>query len=53
MNPSSIVYSFLEKISTKWNAHPLASLSKQDIFITNINANCNTKRFISFLPLDK
>ena len=40
-NPSFMVYSFLEKISTKWNAHILASSSKQDMFITNFNANYN------------
>ena len=51
-NPSFIVYSFLEKISTKWNAHPLASSSKQDMFITNFNANCSTNFLISFLSLD-
>ena len=33
MNPSFIVYLFLEKFSPKWNAHPVASSSKQDMFI--------------------
>ena len=38
MNSNFIVYSFLERISTKknictkWNSHPLASSSNQDIF---------------------
>ena len=45
--------SFLENFSTKRNAHPLASLSKQDMFIKNFNANCNTNFFISFLSFDK
>ena len=40
MNSSFIVYSCLERISTKWNANSLASLSKQ-IFIINFNASCN------------
>ena len=35
MNPSFMVYSFLEKFSTKWNVHPIASLSNQDMFIKN------------------
>ena len=43
-----IIYSFLERISTKWNAHPIASSSKQDIFIINFNAKCNANFFISF-----
>ena len=34
MNSSFNVSSFLESISTKQNAHPVASLSKQDKFIT-------------------
>ena len=33
MNSSFIVYSFLERISTKWNAHAIASSSKQDIYL--------------------
>ena len=53
MNPVLIVYSFLKIISTKWDAHPLASSSKQDMFIKNFNANCNTNYFISFLSFDK
>ena len=48
-----IVYSLLERISTKWNAHPIASSSKQDIFIINFNANCNVNFFLSFLSFDK
>ena len=44
-----IVYSLLERISTIWNAHPIASSSKQDIFIINFNANCNLNIFLSFL----
>ena len=35
MNSSFIVYPFLERISMKWNAHPIASSSKQDMFIAN------------------
>ena len=38
MNPSFVAYLFWEKTSTKQNAHLLASLSKQDMFITNFNA---------------
>ena len=53
MNLSVIVYSFLEKIFTKCDAHPLASSSKQDTFIKNFNANCNENIFISFLSFDK
>ena len=30
-----------EMFSTKSNAHPLDSLSKQDMFIANFNINCN------------
>ena len=52
MNPSFMAYSFLQKISTKWNAHPLASSSKQAMFITNFNTNC-ANFFIFFLSLDK
>ena len=52
MNPILIVYSFLKIISTKWDAHPLASSSKQDMFIKNFNANCNTNIFIFFLSFD-
>ena len=44
-----IIYSFLERISTKWNAHPITSSSKQDISIINFNANCNVNFFLSFL----
>ena len=51
MNPGFIVYSFLEEISTKWHAHPLASSSNQDMFLKNFNANCNTNFFISFFLL--
>ena len=43
-----IVYSLLERISTNWNAHPIASSSKQDIFIINFNANCNVNFFYPF-----
>ena len=53
MNPSFIVYSFLEKISTKQNAHLLASLSKQNMFITNFKANCNANFLISVLSFVK
>ena len=52
MNPSLIVYSFLERISTKCNANPLAPSSKQ-VFITNLNANCNANCFLSSLSFDK
>ena len=52
MNPSFIVYSFLERFSTKWNAYPLTFSSKQDMFIKNFNANCNTIIFIFFLSFD-
>ena len=54
MNSSFIVYSFLERISTKWNGNPLASSSKQ-VFITNFNANCNiiVNYFLSSLSFDK
>ena len=54
MNSSLIVYSFLERISTKCNANPLASSSKQ-VFITNFNANCNViaNYFLSSLSFDK
>ena len=48
MNPSFIVNLVLEKISTKWDAHPLTSLSNQDVFLKNLNANCNTNFFTSF-----
>ena len=53
-NSSFMVYSFLERISTKCNANPLASASKQ-VFITNFNANCNVtvNYFLSFLSFDK
>ena len=44
-----IIYSFLERVSTKWNAHPIASSSKQDIFIINFNAKSNANFFISFV----
>ena len=50
-NSSFIVYSFLEKISSKWNAHSLASSSKQDMFITNFNANCNANFLYLFCLL--
>ena len=40
-----IVYSLLERISANWNAHPIASLSKQHLFITNFNANSNVNFF--------
>ena len=46
-----IVYSLLERISTNWNAHPIASSSKQDIFIINFNANCNVNFFYPFYLL--
>ena len=48
-----IVYSLLERISTNRNAHLIASSSKQDIFVTNVNANCNANFFLSFLSFDK
>ena len=48
-----VVYSLLETISTKWNVHPIASSSKQDIFIINFNVNCNVNFFLSFLSFDK
>ena len=53
-NSSFMVYSFLERISTKCIANPLASASKQ-VFITNFNANCNVtvNYFLSFLSFDK
>ena len=44
MNSNFIVYSFLERISMKWNAH--------SIFIINFSANCNVN-FLSFLSFDK
>ena len=55
MNPSFILYSFLEKVSMKWNAHPVAFSSKQDMFIKNFNANCNTNFFfyLSYLLINK
>ena len=46
-----IVYSFLQRISTNWNANPIASLSKQDIFIINFNADCNVNFFLIFFYL--
>ena len=46
-----IVYSLLERISTNWNANPIASSSKQDIFIINFNANCNVNFFYPFYLL--
>ena len=46
-----IFYSLLERISTYWNAHPIASSSKQDIFIINFNANCNVNFFYPFYLL--
>ena len=49
MNHSFIVYSFLEKFSTKWNEHPAASSSKQDMFIKNFNANCDRNFFVFFI----
>ena len=52
MNSSLIVYSFLERISTKCNSNHLASLSKQ-IFIINFNANCNVNYYLSSLSFDK
>ena len=52
MNSSLIVYSFLERNSTKCNANPLASSSKQ-VFITNFNANCNVNYFLFSLSFDK
>ena len=47
-----LVYSFLERTSTKWNTNSLASPSKQ-VFITNFNtpsfnANCNVTYFFIF-----
>ena len=50
MNHSFIVHSFLEKFSTKWNAHPAASSSKQDMFIKDFNANV-IETFLFFLIL--
>ena len=47
---SFIVYSFLERISTKCNGNPLASSSKQ-VFIPNFHANCNVNYFLSSLSL--
>ena len=35
----------------KWNANPLASSSKQDMFITNFNANCNSNLLYLFYIL--
>ena len=52
MNSSFIVYSFLERISTKWNPNPLASLSKQ-VFITNFDVNCHVNYFLSSLSFGK
>ena len=49
MNSNFNVYSFLERISAKWNAHTLASSSKQDVFITN----CNVNFFLYFLSFNK
>ena len=46
-----VVYSLLETISTKWNVHPIASSSKQDIFIINFNVNCNVNFFYLFYLL--
>ena len=37
----SVSCSFAEKISTKWDAHSLASSSNQDVFLKNFSANCN------------
>ena len=39
----AIVYSLLEKISTKWNAHLIASSSKQDIFVINFPVDTGRK----------
>ena len=52
MNSIYIFYSFLEIIYTKWNAHPIASSSKQDVFIINFNARFSVN-FLSFLYFDK
>ena len=52
MNSVYIFYSFLEIIYTKWNAHPIASSSKQDVFIINFNARFSVN-FLSFLYFDK
>ena len=52
MNCIYIFYSFLEMIYMKWNVHPIASSSKQDIFIINFNTTCNVN-FLSFLYFDK
>ena len=46
-----IVYLLLERISTNWNAHHIASSSKQDIFIINFNAKCNVNFFYLFYLL--
>ena len=53
MNPCFIVYLFLEKLSTKCNAHLLVSSSKQDMVITNSNATCDANVFMSFLSFAK
>ena len=51
---SCIVYFVLERISTQWNAYPIAFLSKEDMFITNFNANCNVNFFyLLYLLIDK
>ena len=52
MNSSLFVYSFLERISTKWNANPLASSSKQ-VYITNFDANCDVNYYLFSLSFDK
>ena len=52
MNSSLFVYSFLERISTKWNANPLASSSKQ-VFITNFDANRDVNYYLFSLSFDK
>ena len=36
MNPSFIDNSFLRKISTKWDPHPLTSSSNQDVFLKTL-----------------
>ena len=49
MNSNVIVYSFLERISTNWNVHHLASSPKQDIFNTNFNADITVNFLYLFL----
>ena len=43
--------SCLERISRRWTSRPLASSSKQGIFITNFNLNCNGNFFHLFYLL--